>query len=183
MEVKETGFEGLLEIFPSVYYDNRGWFFELYNEDTFSQHNLNYRFVQQNHSYSLKGVIRGLHFQRPPYGQAKLVTVVKGKVLDVVVDIRQGSKTFGKVYYCTLDSEKRNMLMVPEGFAHGFSALEDTLFAYKCTNTYNRQAEGGIVWNDPELQIDWRVDNPILSPKDASLPTLAELMRKSVILQ
>jgi dTDP-4-dehydrorhamnose 3,5-epimerase len=183
MEVKETGIEGLLEIYPLIYYDARGWFFEMYNEDTFHQHNINYRFVQQNHSYSLKGVLRGLHFQRPPYAQAKLVTVVKGKVLDVVVDIRSGSKTFGKVYYCMLDSEKRNMLMVPEGFAHGFSALEDTLFAYKCTSTYNREAEGGIVWNDPDLQINWQIEKPIVSEKDASLPSLAELMRKSVILQ
>lgn len=183
MNVQETGIEGLLEIFPSVYHDTRGWFFEFYNEDTFRKHNIDYRFVQENHSFSVKGVIRGLHFQRPPYAQAKLVAVTKGKVLDVVVDIRSGSKTFGMVYYCILDSERRNMLMVPEGFAHGFSALEDTLFAYKCTNTYNREAEGGIVWNDPDLRIDWQVDNPIVSVKDSSLPTLAELMRKSVILQ
>ena len=183
MEIKETGIEGLLEIFPSIYHDTRGWFFEFYNEDTFQQHNLKYRFVQQNHSYSLKGVIRGLHFQRHPYGQAKLVSVIKGKVLDVVVDIRSGSKTFGQVYYCVLDSEKRNMLMVPEGFAHGFSAMEDTLFAYQCTGTYNPKAEGGILWNDPDLRIDWQNENPIVSAKDSSLPTLAELMRKSVILQ
>lgn len=182
MEVKETGFEGLLEIIPTIFEDSRGWFFEFYNEDTFSQHNLNYKFVQQNHSFSLKGVIRGLHFQNPPYGQAKLVSILKGKVLDVVVDLRKGSKTFGKVNYCILDSDKRNMLMVPEGFAHGFSALEDSFFAYKCTNIYNREAEGGIVWNDPELNIDWQVERPILSPKDASLPTLTELMRKSLIL-
>ena len=122
-------------------------------------------------------------FQLPPYAQAKLVTVIKGKVLDVVVDIRSGSKTFGKVYYCTRDSEKRNMLMVPEGFAHGFSALEDTLFAYKCTNTYNLEVVGGIVWNDPDLRINWQNESPIVSEKDSSLPTLAELMRKSVILQ
>ena len=108
--------------------------------------------------------------------------MISGKVLDVVVDIRKGSKTFGKVYYCMLDSEKRNMLMVPEGFAHGFSAFENTLFAYKCTNTYHREAERGIVWNDPDLQIDWQVQNPVLSAKDSSLPTLAELLRKSVIL-
>ena len=183
MEVKETGFEGLLEIIPSIYNDSRGWFFELYNEETFRKHNINYRFVQQNHSYSLKGVIRGLHFQLPPYAQAKLVTVTKGKVLDVVVDIRRNSKTFSKVYYCVLDSEKRNMLMVPEGFAHGFAALEETLFAYKCTSTYNREAERGIVWNDPDLQIDWQTENPVLSSKDSALPTLAELMRKSLILQ
>jgi dTDP-4-dehydrorhamnose 3,5-epimerase len=182
MEVKETGFDGLLEIFPSIYSDNRGWFFELHNEDIFRKHNINYQFVQQNHSYSFKGVIRGLHFQLPPYAQAKLVTVLHGKVLDVVVDIRQGSRTFGKVYYCELDGEKHNMLMVPEGFAHGFSALDDTVFAYKCTNTYHREAERGIVWDDPDLNIKWQVENPILSTKDAGLPTLAELMRKSVIL-
>lgn len=183
MDVKETGIEGLLEIFPSIYHDSRGWFFEFYNEDTFRKHKIDYKFVQENHSYSHKGVIRGLHFQRAPYAQAKLVTVIKGKVLDVVVDIRSGSKTFGTVYYCVLDSERRNMLMVPEGFAHGFSAQEDTLFAYKCTSTYHRESEGGILWNDPDLQIDWQMENPIISVKDSSLPTLAELMRKSVILQ
>lgn len=183
MEVKETGFEGLLEIIPSIYSDSRGWFFELYNEETFRKHNINYKFVQENHSFSVKGVVRGLHFQLAPYGQAKLVAVTKGKVLDVVVDVRRSSKTFGKVYYCVLDSERRNMLMVPEGFAHGFAALEDTLFAYKCTNVYNREAEAGIVWNDPDLQIDWQTENPILSTKDSGLPTLAELLRKSLILQ
>lgn len=183
MEVKETGIEGLLEIIPSVYADERGWFFEFFNKDTFKKHNINYNFVQENHSHSVKGVVRGLHFQLPPFEQAKLVTVVKGKVLDVVVDIRQGSRTFGRVFYCLLDSEKKNMLMVPEGFAHGFAAVEDTIFAYKCSNTYHRELEQGIIWNDPDLQIDWQVEKPIISAKDASLPTLAELLRKSVILR
>ena len=183
MVEKETGIEWLLEIYPLIYHDSRGWFFEMYNEDTFRQHNINYRFVQQNHSYSLKGVLRDLHFRHAPYAQASLVTVVNGKVLDVVVDIGSGSKTFGKVYNCMLDSEKRNMLMVPAGFAHGFSALKDTLFSYKYTSTYNREAEEGIVWNDPDLRINWQIGKPIVSEKDASMPTLAELMRKSVILQ
>jgi len=182
MQVKETGFEGLVEITPLINRDSRGWFFEFYKEEAFLKHNITYKFVQQNHSYTLKGVVRGLHFQRAPYAQAKLVSIVQGRVLDVVVDLRSGSKTFGKVYYCELSSEKKNMLMVPEGFAHGFSALEDSLFIYKCSSPYNREAESGIIWNDTDLQIDWQTKNPILSDKDLQLPTLAELLRKSVIL-
>jgi dTDP-4-dehydrorhamnose 3,5-epimerase len=134
--------------------------------------------VQENTSFSKKGVIRGLHFQHAPHAQGKLVTVLHGKVVDVVVDLRPGSKTFCKVYYLELDSEKRNMLMVPEGFAHGFAALEDSIFYYKCTNFYNKASESGIVWNDPQLNIQWPASNPIVSEKDQVLPTLEELLRK-----
>ncbi|MFZ6009987.1 MAG: dTDP-4-dehydrorhamnose 3,5-epimerase, partial [Bacteroidota bacterium] len=164
-----------------VFHDERGWFFEFYKEETFRQAGISTHFVQENQSFSKKGVVRGLHFQRAPHAQAKLVTVISGKVLDVVVDIREGSKTFGQVYYCLLEAEKRNMLMVPEGFAHGFVALEDTIFFYKCSNLYNREAESGIVWNDPELNINWAVNDPIVSAKDQQLPTFAELLRNSVI--
>ena len=121
--------------------------------------------------------------QIAPFSQAKLASAVTGKVLDVVVDLRQGSSTFGQVYQYVLDSRKRNMLMVPEGFAHGFAALEDSIFSYKCSCPYNPKAETGVIWNDPDLNINWQVVDPILSPKDRLLPTLADLLRKSVILR
>jgi len=181
MQIKSTGIEQLVEIVPSVYYDDRGWFTELYKEEVFRNHNLNYSFVQENKSFSKKGVIRGLHMQLEPYAQAKLVSVIQGKVLDVVVDLRKGSKTFAKVYYCVLEAALHNMLMVPEGFAHGFAALEDSIFFYKCSKQYNKASEVGLIWSDPELSIDWQVANPIISDKDQQLPTLAELLRKSVI--
>jgi dTDP-4-dehydrorhamnose 3,5-epimerase len=181
MEIKETGFEGLVEILPTVYTDSRGWFSEFYKEENFQARGIRTKFVQENQSYSKKGVIRGLHLQLEPNAQAKLVTVLAGKVLDVVVDLRKGSPTFAKVYYCVLDGESKKSLMVPEGFAHGFAALEDSIFFYKCSSSYNRNAETGIVWNDPELNIEWQIRNPILSAKDEQLPSLSELLRKSVI--
>ncbi len=181
MQIKPTGIDQLVEIIPPVYNDDRGWFVEFYKEEFFKAHNLNYTFVQDNKSFSKKGVIRGLHMQLEPFAQAKLVSVLYGKVLDVVVDLRIGSKTFAKVYYCVLDGERHNMLMVPAGFAHGFAALEDSVFFYKCSNPYHQISEIGLNWNDPELNIDWQVLNPIISKKDHQLPTLAELLRKSVI--
>lgn len=181
MQIVKTAIEGLLEITPVVYYDTRGWFLEFYKEDPFHTMGITYNFTQENISFSKKGVLRGLHFQRAPWQQAKLVSVLSGKVMDVVVDLRPGSATFGKTHTCILDSEKRNMLMVPEGFAHGFAALEDSLFLYKSSSTYNRDFESGIVWNDPELNIQWPFANPVLSEKDQKLPTLQELLRKSVI--
>lgn len=180
MHIKETGFDGLLEITPAVYPDDRGWFYEFYKASRFKSSGISYNFVQENQSFSKKGVVRGLHLQHEPYAQAKLVTVIQGKALDVVVDLRRHSKTFSKVYYCLLESEKHNMLMVPDGFAHGFAALEDTILFYKCTNEYHRESEDGIVWNDPQLNIDWQVRNPIVSEKDQQLPTLEEFLRKSV---
>jgi dTDP-4-dehydrorhamnose 3,5-epimerase len=181
MQVKETPFEGLVEIIPTLYNDDRGWFFEFYKEETYRAAGISYRFVQDNQSFSKKGVIRGLHLQLAPHAQAKLVTVLQGKVLDVVVDLRPASKTFGQVYYCLLESSRHNMLMVPDGFAHGFAALEDSVFFYKCSNVFHKQSESGIVWNDPQLKIDWQVQDPIISEKDQQLPTLEELLRKSVI--
>lgn len=183
MQVKETPIQGLIEIFPDVYNDERGWFYEFYKDQTFKAAGIEYLFVQENQSFSKKGVIRGLHFQTAPYAQAKLASVIQGRVLDVVVDLRPSSITFGQVYTCILDSERRNMLMVPDGFAHGFSALEDTIFFYKCSNVYNKSAESGIIFNDPQLNINWQVRNPIVSEKDLQLPTLEELLRKSVISQ
>lgn len=181
MQVVKTGFKDLLEIIPDVYKDNRGWFLEFYKEESYHLLGIPYRFTQENLSSSKKGVVRGLHFQRDPFAQAKLVSVLQGKVLDVVVDLRRGSETFGKVFTCLLDSDKRNLLMVPAGFAHGFAALEDSLFMYKTSNAYNRESECGIVWNDPELNIAWPFAEPILSDKDRNLPTLSELLEKSLI--
>jgi dTDP-4-dehydrorhamnose 3,5-epimerase len=175
MQVLTTPFEGLIEIIPTVFEDDRGWFYEFYKEETFKKHNIQYSFVQENQSFSKKGVVRGLHLQLPPYTQAKLVSVLSGNVLDVVVDLRKTSKTFKQVYYCPLDSKRHNMLLVPEGFAHGFAALEDSLFFYKCSNVYNRASETGIRWNDPELNINWGIENPIVSMKDVMLPTLSDL--------
>lgn len=183
MQVRETGFEGLVEIIPDIFHDERGWFYEFYNERTFQQANIMPNFVQENTSFSKKGVIRGLHFQNPPYAQGKLVTVHSGRVFDVVVDLRGGSKTFGKSRSIILDSKIRNMVMVPEGFAHGFAALEDSIFYYKCTNFYNKKSEGGIVWNDPTLKIEWPFESPIVSEKDQQLPTFDEFVRNSVISQ
>ena|SRR5688572_22394838 len=181
MQVRTTSFEGLIEIFPDVFEDDRGWFYEFYKEETFKKNHIHFSFVQENQSFSKKGVIRGLHFQHPPYAQAKLVTVLTGKVLDVVVDLRPTSKTFKQIYYCLLESSRRNMLMIPEGFAHGFAALEDSIFFYKCSNVYNRQSESGIRWNDPELNINWGIENPIVSAKDSALPDLAALLENSLI--
>lgn len=181
MEIKQTGIEGLVEIFPSVFEDSRGWFYEFYREDLFAKHGIHDKFLQENKSFSKKGVVRGLHMQLQPHGQAKLVSVFQGAALDVAVDLRADSPTFGQVYYCRLDARRNNMLLVPEGFAHGFSALEDTVFFYKCTHTYHRDAEIGVRWNDPQLNINWQINDPILSEKDQHLPTLEELLRKSVI--
>ena len=181
MQLKETGFDGLVELTQEIYPDDRGWFYEFYKESTLKKLGIDRKFPQENLSYSRKGVVRGLHFQRAPYEQAKLATVISGSVMDVVVDMRSKSATFGKVYLCKLDSDKRNMLLVPEGFAHGFAALEDTIFYYKCSNVFDKPSESGIVWNDPQLNIEWPVTNPIVSEKDKLLPTFEELLRNSVI--
>lgn len=181
MQIIKTGIEGLLELVPEVYHDNRGWFFEFYKQEPFLNHGISYKFTQENISFSQKGVIRGLHFQLAPWQQAKLVSVLSGKVVDVVVDLRKGSPTFGKTHTCVLDSERHNLLMVPEGFAHGFASLEDSLFLYKSSNVYNRDFESGIRWDDPDLNIQWPLTNPVLSEKDQKLTTLQELLRKSVI--
>jgi dTDP-4-dehydrorhamnose 3,5-epimerase len=180
MQLIETPFEGLVQLVPTLFHDERGFFYESYKQETFRSLGIHYQFAQENQSFSKAGVVRGLHFQSPPFAQAKLASVAHGKVLDVVVDLREGSKTFGKTYSCILDGTKRNMLMVPEGFAHGFAALEPSMFLYKCSNVYNKQSEGGILYNDPQLNIDWMVENPIVSEKDKQLPTLEEFIRKSV---
>lgn len=181
MQARATGINGLIELFPSVYPDARGWFVELYKDRSLRESGFDYNFVQDNLSFSRKGVLRGLHLQLPPFAQAKLVGVAEGRVLDSVVDLRKGSTTFGKVFTCELSSEKKNLLLIPENFAHGFAALEDSLFFYKCTNYYSAKHESGILWNDPELNIQWGLEHPILSDKDRNLPLLRDLLRKSVI--
>jgi dTDP-4-dehydrorhamnose 3,5-epimerase len=181
MQIVKTKMNGLVEIIPQVYHDNRGWFLEFYKEIPFHQMGIADKFTQENISFSKKGVIRGLHFQLPPWQQAKLVSVLSGKVWDIVVDLRKNSPTFGQTHSVVLDSEKHNILMVPEGFAHGFAALEDSLFLYKNSNTYNRDFECGLLWNDPDLKIDWPFGDPILSEKDQKLMPFQELLRKSLI--
>jgi dTDP-4-dehydrorhamnose 3,5-epimerase len=132
--------------------------------------------VQDNQSFSQKGTVRGIHFQRGVHAQAKLVRVIAGKVLDVAVDLRKGSPSIGQVYSTILDTEKNNLLYIPAGFGHGFSVLEDAVFVYKCSNYYHKDSEGGVRWSDPSLGIDWQVAEPIVSEKDQILPTLAEFV-------
>ncbi len=162
----KTPIEGLFEIEPQVFGDERGYFFESFKSDEFKKIVADVDFVQDNQSYSTKGVLRGLHFQTGDFVQGKLVRVITGKVLDVAVDLRPDSPTFGEHYSVILDSEKQNMFYVPEGFAHGIYLLEDSIFSYKCTNYYNKEAEGSIVWDDADLNIQWGATNPSLSGKD-----------------
>ena len=172
MEIIKTKIEGLLIVKPQVFEDERGYFFESYNKERFKNAGLNLSFVQDNESKSQKNVLRGLHFQRPPYAQSKLVRVVKGAVLDVAVDLRKESPTYGRWEAVELSEENKLMYWIPPGFAHGFLTLRDeTVFTYKCTNVYNRESEGSILWNDPDIGIDWQIkDTPILSEKDKQAP-------------
>lgn len=167
MEVIETKIKGLLIIKPKVFADERGYFFESYNETTFKQKGINANFVQDNQSLSNTGVLRGLHFQAPPYDQGKLVRVINGAVLDIAVDIRKDSPTYGEHVSIELNEENKTMFYIPSGFAHGFLTLRDgTIFSYKCTNIYNKESEGTVLWNDIDLNINWNISNPILSEKD-----------------
>jgi dTDP-4-dehydrorhamnose 3,5-epimerase len=175
MEFKYFDIPGVVEIAPRVFGDARGAFFESFSEKRMAEAGVVGNWVQDNQSRSDRGVVRGLHFQRPPHAQAKLVRVAAGRALDVIVDIRKDSPTYGQHLAVELDATRYNMLYVPVGFAHGFTALEDnTLFLYKCTDYYAPQAEGGLLWNDPQLNIEWGVTNPTVSAKDQILPTLAE---------
>jgi len=169
MKVTETPFQGLYVIEPSVFEDDRGCFYESWNQQKFSEKGLDFKFVQDNQSMSGAHVIRGLHFQAPPWEQGKLVRVIQGAVLDVVVDIRKDQPTYGKHFRLVMSGKLKNMLWIPPGFAHGFLTLEEnTVFFYKCTQFYNRESEGAIVWNDPLLSIDWGIEAPIVSEKDKS---------------
>ena len=177
MNVIQTGIEGVLILAPKVFGDARGYFFESWNREAYAKNGIPADFVQDNESKSRFGVLRGLHFQAPPYTQAKLVRVIQGGVLDVAVDIRRGSPTFGKHVAVELSGENKRQLFVPRGFAHGFVVLtEEALFAYKCDNRYMPSHERGIAWNDPALGIDWRVNvkSFILSEKDTKNPLLAD---------
>lgn len=168
MEVIETGIEGLLILRARIFEDDRGSFFESFNQRQFSEWvGSDHTFVQDNQSISKKGVVRGLHLQRPPYAQGKLVRVVKGRVVDVAVDVRPASSTYGKHYAIELSADEPLMFWIPPGFAHGFSVLEDdSVFLYKCTHYYHKESEMCIAWNDADLHIDWKVETPIVSEKD-----------------
>ena len=177
MPFHKTDIPGLLVFEPNVFEDSRGYFFESYNEKTFREAGIDFRWVQDNQSSSTYGVIRGLHYQLPPYEQSKLVRVLRGKILDVVVDIRKGSPTFGKSYCKVLSAKNKRQLFIPKGFAHGFSVLsEKAEVLYKCDGFYNKETEAGIIYNDPALNIDWRIPgkDAIISDKDKMLPTLAQ---------
>lgn len=176
MHFRHTAIAGLVEISPRIFEDDRGFFFESYQRKLFHDNGIPVDFVQDNQSFSKKGVLRGLHFQKSPFAQGKLVRVIIGKALDVAVDLRENSPTFGQHELFVLDSSTHNMVYVPEGFAHGFLALEDTILQYKCTNLYNKATEGGLIWNDPQLNIQWGIENPLVSEKDAMLPSLAEYL-------
>ena len=167
MRVEQFEIPDLKLIHPAVFEDPRGYFFESYNHSRFIEAGINDHFVQDNQSLSQAGVLRGLHFQTGDFSQSKLVRVIKGAVWDVAVDIRVGSPTYGKHLAVELNEHNKTMLYVPVGFAHGFLTLtDDTIFSYKCGNVYNKASEMGIMWNDPELNIDWKIENPLLSEKD-----------------
>lgn len=178
MEVIKTDIEGVFIIEPKIFGDARGYFFESFSQREFEEKIGPVHFVQDNESKSCYGVLRGLHFQKPPYAQSKLVRVVKGKVLDVAVDIRKGSPTYGKYVAAELSEENHRQFFIPKGFAHGFSVLSDeVIFQYKCDAFYAPQSEGAIAWNDPDLAIDWRIpsDKIMLSEKDRHHGSFAEL--------
>ena len=179
MKVTKINLQGCFIIEPIVYRDNRGCFFESFNQQKFHKKTgSTIHFVQDNQSISQRGALRGLHFQKGEYAQAKLVSVLKGSVLDVVVDLRKNSSTFGQHFSCILSEENKKQLFVPRGFAHGFSVLEnDTIFSYKCDNYYNKESESAIIYNDPQLDIDWRLSENeiIVSERDKGLKTLDNL--------
>jgi dTDP-4-dehydrorhamnose 3,5-epimerase len=178
MKFIKTEIKDLWEIIPAVHQDQRGYFMESFQIERFREKGIEGPFVQDNQSFSREGVLRGLHFQKNPYAQGKLVSVSFGRVLDVVADIRKSSPTFGRHHTCILDDQEHKMIYVPEGMAHGFLALKDSLFVYKCTRLYHSESEAGIIWNDPDLSIDWGISDPLLSDKDAALPTLREVIEK-----
>lgn len=183
MPFTETGIPDLLIYEPRVFADSRGYFFESYNANIFEQEGLRFPFVQDNQARSAYGVLRGLHFQLEPYAQTKLVRALEGRILDVAVDMRKGSPTYGKVFTIELSAENKLQLLVPKGFAHGYAVLSETAeVMYKCDNFYNKASEGGIIYNDPALNIDWGIDlkDAVVSDKDQVLPTLAECQHNFV---
>lgn len=184
MEVTKTNIDGVFIIEPKVFKDQRGHFFESYNKLNLEEFGINYTFVQDNQSKSSYGVIRGLHFQKPPHAQTKLLRVVEGTIIDVAVDIRKGSQTYGQHVAVELSDENFKQLLIPAGFAHGFSVLSDTaIVQYKCTDYYHPETEGGILFNDADLDIDWQIplDEAVLSEKDLKHPSFAEFNSPFVI--
>jgi dTDP-4-dehydrorhamnose 3,5-epimerase len=183
MAITSTDFPGLFLFEPAVFNDDRGYFFESYNEKFFQQSGVDLRFVQDNQSHSIYGVVRGLHYQLPPHSQSKLVRVLIGRILDVVVDLREGSPAFGKAFSIELSAENKKQLFVPRGFAHGFAVLSDTAdIMYKCDSFYNKESEAGICFNDPDLAIDWGVpsDKISVSVKDLELPVFRDCKKNFV---
>jgi dTDP-4-dehydrorhamnose 3,5-epimerase len=173
MKIIETGFKGLIVIKPKIFKDSRGYFFESFNQKAFHDAGIIYSPIQDNESKSSKGVMRGLHYQLKPFDQAKLIRVVEGRIFDVALDIRKDSATYGKWFGIELDSESKEQVLIPRGFAHGFSVLSDVaVLQYKCDNVYNPQYERGIALNDPALDINWKLGSnlPIISEKDIKLP-------------
>ncbi|MCL6090779.1 MAG: dTDP-4-dehydrorhamnose 3,5-epimerase [Candidatus Thermoplasmatota archaeon] len=166
--------EGVILVEPKGFPDGRGFFFENYKKSEFFSNGIEYEFVQDNTSFSDPDIIRGLHFQAPPYEQGKLVRVITGEILDVAVDIRKGSPTYGQWVSEILNEENRRMLWVPPGFAHGFLTLKKSFVHYKVTKEYNKDSEGGVIWNDPDLRINWQKSSAQLSPKDKLWPTLKD---------
>ena len=176
MKFTSTSISGLYIIEPDVFSDDRGFFLESYNQKTFSDNGIAVTFVQDNHSHSTQNVLRGLHFQRPPFAQDKLIRVTSGEVFDVAVDIRPDSPTYGQFESVILSADNHKMFFIPAGFAHGFCVISDSAdFLYKCSNFYSKESEGGISWNDPDLKIPWPTPNPVLSAKDQSWPLLKNL--------
>lgn len=181
MEVIKSGIEGLLILKPKVFGDERGYFFESYNEEVYRKAGIDYLFLQDNISKSKKGTIRGLHYQVGDKAQGKLCKVIYGKVLDVAVDIRFGSPTFGKYFSSELSEDNHTQLWIPPGFAHGFSVLSDeAIFSYKCTALYSKENERAILYNDKDLNINWKVDNPIVSEKDLKAPLLKNIAKEFI---
>lgn len=181
-EFEKQSIEDVILVKPKVFGDNRGFFMETYKKSDFVANGIDVEFTQDNHSKSIKGVLRGLHYQAKPYGQAKLVRCVKGRIYDVAVDIRKNSKTFGQYVKVELSEENRNMVFIPEGFAHGFVALTDDVeILYKTSGEYAPQADSGILWNDKEINIDWGIDfEPILSDKDKYQSELSEINKEEL---
>ena len=181
IEVTKTEADGLCIIKSKVFADSRGYFVETFNLNEFRTHGLPHVFVQDNQSFSRKGVLRGMHLQSAPYTQTKLVRAVQGKILDVAIDLRRDSKTFKKVFTCDLSDENGLQFLVPKGFAHAFVVLTETaLVSYKCDEFYVPKSDGGIIYNDPELNIDWKLpaDQLVISDKDKALPTLKEYLAR-----
>jgi dTDP-4-dehydrorhamnose 3,5-epimerase len=178
MTIEKTHIDDLVIVNPTVFEDSRGFFFEAYNQASFNKNGINYQFIQDNQSYSKRGVIRGLHLQIRPFAQAKLVRVIEGEILDVVVDLRKKSPTYGQYFSVVLSAENKKQLMVPHGFAHGFSVLSETASVmYKVDQLYNKESERGIRYDDPKLAIDWQLspEEVIVSEKDLILPGFDEI--------